>query len=137
MMTPSNRLRSAAAAALLVLGLSACGSDETTSPATTVAPGAPSETRTTGPTGATTDKVEVKDFTFKPKDTSVKAGTTVTWTFSDDSDHNVEPVGGAEPKKSPDLAAGKTFTHTFSKAGTFEYRCGIHNSMLGTVVVTA
>lgn len=127
-MTPSHRLRAAAAATLLVLGLSACGSDDGASaPVSTVK----------GTTGETTDKVEVKDFSFKPKDITVKVGTTVTWTFNDDADHNVDPNGGSEPAKSPDLASGKTFTHKFTKPGTFEYRCDIHNSMTGSVVVVA
>lgn len=61
----------------------------------------------------------------------------MTWTFDDDVDHNVEPVGPSELKLSPDLKGGKTFVFTFTKPGTVNYRCGIHNSMTGTVVVTA
>lgn len=126
-MSSPNLLRSAGAATVLAAALSGCGGDEQPRAASTV-PGA---------TGATTDKVAVKDFSFSPESTTVRAGTTVTWTFEDDADHSVEPVGGSEPKKSPDLQGGKTYTFTFEKAGTFAYRCGIHNAMTGSVVVTA
>lgn len=127
-MSTHTRFRSAAAAGLFVLALSACGSDDkSASPVSTAA----------GATGATSDKINVKDFSYKPNDTTVKVGTTVTWTFSDDVDHNVDPVGTSELKKSPDLAGGKTYSFTFTKAGTNDYRCDIHNSMTGSVVVVA
>ncbi len=118
--------RSAAAAGLLLLALSACGSDDE---ASTAAPSAAA--------GAPTDMIEVKDFAFNPEMATVKAGTPVTWVFKDSADHNVAPVGESELEKSPDLSDGKTFTFTFTKPGTVEYQCGIHNSMTGTVVVTA
>jgi plastocyanin len=127
-MIAPNLLRSAAAAAALTLALGACGSDSKT--ASKPADSSPAA-------GASSDKIEVKDFSFKPAAATVKAGTTVTWTFSDSSAHNVDPVGGTEPKKSPDLKSGGTYTFTFTKAGTYNYRCGIHNSMTGSVVVTA
>ena len=132
-MIASKLLRSAAAASVLGLLLAACSGDDdgSSNVVSTVAGG------TGGATGATTDKVEVKDFSYKPETTTVKVGTTVTWTFGDDVEHNVTPVGGSEPKKSPDLTSGGTFTHTFATAGTFDYRCSIHNSMTGSVVVTA
>jgi plastocyanin len=127
-MASSILLRSATAAGLLVLGLGACGGDDDGGAAVTV-PGA---------TGAVTDKIEVKDFAFNPETTSVKAGTTVTWTFADPANHNVEPAdGSSELKKSPDLQGGATYSFKFTKAGTVSYRCGIHNSMTGSVVVTA
>jgi len=118
-------LTRAAAAGMLILALAACGGGD--------------EGAATGPeaSGATTDKIQVEDFAFKPESTTVKAGTTVTWTFGDAVDHNVEGVGaGAELKKSPDLKSGGTYPFTFTKAGTYDYRCTIHNSMTGKVVVT-
>jgi len=127
-MISKNLLRSAAAAGVLLLVLGGCGKDDSK-----VAKPAGDQ----GGAGASGDKIEVKEFAFSPKSTTVKAGTTVTWTFSDSAAHSVEPVGGSEPKKSPDEKSGGTFTFTFSKPGNFTYRCGIHNYMTGTVVVTA
>lgn len=126
-MAPKNLLRSVAAAAVLLIGLAGCGSDakpEASGPAD----GAP---------GATTGQIEVKDFVFKPEKATVKVGTKVTWTFNDDAPHNVEGTGGSELPKSPDLKNGGVFDFTFTKPGMNEYRCGIHNYMTGSVMVTA
>jgi len=127
-MLSKNLLRSAAAAGVLLLVLGGCGKDTKTASKPAGGQGA---------ADASGNKVDVKEFAFSPKSTTVKAGTTVTWTFSDSAAHNVEPVGGSEPKKSPDEKSGGTYTYTFSKPGNFTYRCGIHNYMTGTVNVTA
>lgn len=126
-MAPKRSLRSAAAAAALLVALAGCGSDaepEAAGPAG-------------GAAGTTTDQIEVKDFVYKPEKATVKVGTKVTWTFKDDAAHNVEGTGGAELPKSPDLKSGGVFDFTFTKPGMNEYRCGIHNYMTGSVMVTA
>lgn len=87
--------------------------------------------------GVTTDQIEVKDFAYKPEDATVKAGTKVTWTFKDSAAHNVDPVGGGQLTKSPDLKDGATYSFTFTEPGVVKYRCSIHNYMTGTVTVTA
>ncbi len=116
---------SAFAAGLLAVTLTACGSDG-------------GDGGTAAPTaGAAGDQVEVQGFAYKPENLTVKAGTKVTWTFKDDADHNVEPVGDAELTKSPDLKSGGTYSFTFTKPGMVKYRCSIHNYMTGTVMVTA
>ena len=109
------------AAALLVVGATACGSDD--------------DGGSSGGDATETNQVEVADFNFKPKSIKVKSGTTVTWTFKDGSDHSVKLDDGSF--KSADLKDGATATHTFSTAGTFAYKCGIHNSMTGSVAVTS
>jgi len=135
-MTSRQQLTSALAAGVLALALTACGGDgdEASTPTTS---GAASGPTPSGATGATIDQIEVKGFSFKPEKATVKAGTKLTWTFQDDSDHNVDPVGGAEPTKSQDLKNGGTYSFTFTKPGLVMYRCGIHNSMTGTVMITA
>ncbi len=71
-----------------------------------------------------------------PAAIKVKAGTTVTWTNSDEEPHSV--VSSEEPMRSKTLAGpNNTFTHTFSKPGTYHYNCGIHPFMHGSVEVTA
>jgi len=123
-------MRSAVTAGTLIVALGACGSDSPKSD------GAPGKSAPAG--GATTDQIEVKDFAFKPGSATVKVGTKVTWTFKDDAAHSIEAVGGgAEPTKSPDLKGGGTYSFTFTKPGAVSYRCGIHNYMTGTVMVTA
>lgn len=36
---------------------------------------------------------------------------------------------------SKNMAQGRSFSYTFSKAGTFTYHCDIHSYMTGTVTV--
>ena len=120
----SNLIRTAGAAGVLLLALSACGSD-----------GDKDAAKGPDAAGAVTDKIEVKDFAFKPEKATVRTGTPVTWTFADDVDHNVEPVGESELEKSPDLKGGKTYSFTFNRPGEVKYRCSIHNSMTGSLTV--
>jgi plastocyanin len=75
--------------------------------------------------------VEIVDFAFGPASVTVATGGRVTWTNRDGERHSIL-VGGAE---SPRLESGDTFGRTFAWAGTFEYVCGLHPSMTGTIVV--
>ncbi len=124
-------LRSAAAAGFLLVALGGCGSDSKPEAADSATNSAG------GDSSATTDQIEVEDFAFKPEQATVKVGTKVTWTFKDDAAHNVDPVGDSELTKSPDLKDGGTFDFTFTKPGLVNYRCGIHNYMTASVMVTA
>jgi len=127
-MAPKRSLRFAVAAGVLALfALAGCGSDSKPEAADPAG----------GAAGATGNAIEVKDFAFKPEKATVKVGTKVTWTFKDDAAHNVEPVGGGELTKSPDLKDGGNFDFTFTKPGLVDYRCGIHNYMTASVMVTA
>jgi len=123
-MTPKRQLTSAVTLGVLVLALAGCGGD--------------AKPEAAGPAGGkSTDTIDVKDFVFKPEMATVKAGTKVTWTFSDDAAHNVAPEGASELTKSPDLKDGATYSFTFTKPGLVKYICGIHNYMTGSVMVTA
>jgi plastocyanin len=84
--------------------------------------------------GTTANEVAVQQFQFKPETVTVAAGTTVTWTNQDGFDHSV--VDRQETFRGDPFGSGETFTHTYDDPGTYEYFCGIHNSMTGTVVVT-
>ena len=65
----------------------------------------------------------------------MKAGTPVVWTNKDAFAHSVRANVGSFDEQT--MKAGQTATVTFAKPGTYAYVCGIHNSMTGTVVVTA
>ena len=69
---------------------------------------------------------------FTPPAVSVKAGETVKWQFEDLNPHTVSSATFS----SQPMAKGKEYTHTFAKAGTYEYHCAIHPEMLGTVTVS-
>lgn len=81
-----------------------------------------------GAGGAT---VTLKSLKFNPDKVSIKAGETVTWEWKENVLHNVNGEGFESANKSDG-----TFTHTFEKAGSFEYECTLHSGMTGTVEVS-
>lgn len=85
---------------------------------------------TTAPAGPTS-AISITNFTFAPADEVVKVGTTVTWTNNDSVMHTVT---GAT-FDSGQLAPGATYSHTFSKAGSFDYKCTIHPQMTARITV--
>ncbi|HEX6493199.1 MAG TPA: cupredoxin family copper-binding protein [Candidatus Dormibacteraeota bacterium] len=85
------------------------------------------------PAGPATTAVTIKNFAFSPGTVTVSPGTKVTWTQDDSSVHTVTAVDGSFD--SGNLAQSQAFSHTFSTAGSFAYRCNIHQYMTATVVV--
>ena len=79
--------------------------------------------------------VQIGNFTFKAPVTTVKVGTTVTWTNGDDIPHTVVSKDGIF--KSKVLDTGDHFAFTFAKPGQFGYFCSLHPHMTGTIVVKA
>jgi plastocyanin len=81
--------------------------------------------------GVTT--IEAKKLKFLPPAIEVAPGTEVTWRFADGAvPHNVKGDGFASKTQSRG-----TFSHRFTQAGEFRYRCTLHAGMEGRVVVTA
>jgi plastocyanin len=77
---------------------------------------------------------------YNPSPLSVPVGTTVTWINNDNIVHAVtegNPSGNIPPSgfDSGILVPGKTFTHTFDTAGTIQYYCTLHPTMMGEVIV--
>lgn len=88
-----------------------------------------------GPAVAT-DAVTIKNFGFGPATVTVKVGSTITWTNTDDEAHTV--FFAFDGSRSPILVnQANTYRKTFSAPGTFTYHCTIHPFMTGTVVVTS
>ena len=79
--------------------------------------------------------VQIDNFTFKAPVTTVKVGTTITWTNADDIPHTVVSKDGVF--KSKVLDTGDHFSFTFAKPGQFGYFCSLHPHMTGTIVVKA
>ncbi len=77
------------------------------------------------------DMISIQNFTFSPATLTVKKGATVTWTNNDPAAHTIK----SNSFNSGSLAKGDTFKFTFDSAGTFDYSCGIHPSMLGKIIV--
>jgi plastocyanin len=77
-----------------------------------------------------------RSYLFSPADITVKVGTTVTWTNSDQFTHSVRLVDTGEMLGI--LKPGDTLTHIFDKPGIYRYDCSFHpQNMHGTVTVTA
>lgn len=83
---------------------------------------------------------------YSPDNVTVIIGVnnTVVWTNGDTvnggTDHTVTSVSvpaGASSFDSGIMAAGTTFTQTFTVPGTYHYHCTLHSWMTGTVVVKA
>ncbi|MER6225047.1 plastocyanin/azurin family copper-binding protein [Streptomyces sp. 900105755] len=80
--------------------------------------------------------VAIKNFAFAPATLKVPVGTTVTWTNEDTDAHTVTSTGPGGPLHSAALGTHATYSHTFTKPGTFAYLCTIHPFMTATVEVT-
>jgi plastocyanin len=77
--------------------------------------------------------VTVGNNSYTPASTTVQKGTTVTWTWAQNSvDHTVTFSDG---QTSATMSSG-TYSRTFSTAGEYAYYCKVHGaSMSGTVTV--
>jgi amicyanin len=92
----------------------------------------PSATPVTGtPNAQGAYSVSIKNFAFSPAVLNIKIGDTVTWTNNDSTAHDISGSGF----KSPIFTNGQNYSYTFTTAGTFDYICGIHPSMKGSIVV--
>jgi plastocyanin len=76
--------------------------------------------------------VTIKNFAFGPAALAVAPGKSVTWVNTDDSPHQVTIKG---LPRSEMLLKGQSHTQAFASAGQYEYICGLHPAMKGTVEV--
>jgi plastocyanin len=104
---------------------------------TTVFAGCSSSTTTkttnSTPTTASSDIINIVNFSFTPSTLTAPVGTTVTWKNNDGTTHTVTSNTGVFD--SGDLSPQATFSHTFNNSGTFPYHCSIHTYMTGTIIV--
>jgi plastocyanin len=111
------RLMLMALAGLIALGLSACGTSDSSTPAAAA--------DTEGPT------VAIEDMAFAPKSLKVESGEAVTWVWNDGAvSHDVS----GDDFQSEVMAEG-TFRHRFDESGTYDYVCTLHPNMTGTIEV--
>jgi plastocyanin len=106
---------------------------DATASASPVASPANPEAATQGATQGATHEVAIVDFAFAPATLEIQVGDTVTWTNQDTAPHTATAEDGAFD--SGTMAQGASFSHTFSAAGTFPYRCDFHSNMEGTITV--
>ena len=77
----------------------------------------------------------IEGFKFQPATMQANVGETMTWTQKDNAAHTVTITSGPESFDSGNLGKGQMFSYTFTKPGTYEYKCNIHPRMKGTVIV--
>jgi len=85
------------------------------------------------PAWAADATVTIDNFTSKPQQLTVKAGTTVTWVNQDDIPHAL--ASSAKVFKSKALDTDDKFSFTFAIPGVYDYFCSLHPHMTGTIVV--
>jgi len=84
---------------------------------------------------AATKTVTIKATGFAPTSVTIKTADRITWKNSDSKTHQVVSDGGVFA--SPILGAGKAYSYTFNKAGTFRYHDALYPSRKGKIVVQA
>jgi plastocyanin len=80
--------------------------------------------------------VQIGDNFFQPGTVTVKVGEKVTWSWSGAAPHSVLGTFDGKEVKSETKTGTGTFEFTFTKAGTFDYACGIHGPLMpGKIVI--
>ena len=98
---------------------------------------APASVNTNTPTPAPVSQnpltytINIQNNAFNPSSVQIAVGGTVKWVNMDSVKH--EPKGRVFD--SGPLEQNGTFEYTFKSAGTYNYQCAIHPSMLGTIKV--
>ena len=90
---------------------------------------------TGSPVRAADTEVKIDNFTFNPKQVTVKAGNSITWVNHDDIPHTV--TSQTQAFRSKALDTDDKFSFTFATPGTYSYFCALHPQMTGTIVVEA
>jgi len=89
--------------------------------------------------GASSPGCESKNECYVPSTITIDTGSEVNWSNEDTASHTVtsgDPQNGPDGNFNSDLfLAGKTFSHKFEEAGTFQYFCQVHPWMQGAVIV--
>jgi plastocyanin len=86
------------------------------------------------PASAVTKTVSITATAFKPASRTIATTDAIKWTNTDTKNHQVVANNGSFV--SPTIAPGKTYTHTFNTAGTFNYHDALHPSLTGKIIVT-
>ncbi len=88
-----------------------------------------------GTPAASGTNISINNAKYRPKNLTVKVGTTLTWTNNDSVPQSVtsDTPGVFD---SGLLQPGKTWTYTFSQAGTFPYHSTADTTTFGSVTVT-
>ena len=90
-------------------------------------------TNTVGTNPASKNEILIESNSYKPDSVTIKVGESIKWINKDSYNHAVTAKNGEFD--SGNIASGAEFSFTFAKEGTYEYICGIHTFMKGTIIV--
>jgi len=126
--------------ACLALGLAACGGDDDSGGDSGGGGSSSEQSNGGGASAGGGASVGMKDIQFDPKDLTVKAGETITFTNDESVPHDVhkESGPGGDFSSGPDggMQQGDTFKLKLDKPGTYKYVCHVHApGMAGTITV--
>jgi len=93
---------------------------------------APAATASPRPTGPVT-RAGIRNLAYTPARVEVTAGSTVEWTNSDALAHTV--TAADRSFDSGLIQPGKSWSHTFTTPGTYDFSCTPHPFMKGVVIV--
>src|ERR1051326_610970 len=87
------------------------------------------------------DAAVLEDKAYQPNPIEINVGETIIWTNNDLTIHTVTegnpstnvPTNGFD---SGLLSPDETFKHVFDKAGTIQYHCILHPTMIGSVIIS-
>jgi plastocyanin len=103
----------------------------------TMGTGCPATTPSIGDPDAV---VNMENISFNPDSVTIEVGQTVRWVNNDNVEHTVtsgnpgETTAGSQ-FDSGNIAPGGVFEQTFTQAGTFEYFCEIHPTLMSNATV--
>jgi plastocyanin len=125
--------------ACLALGLVACGGDDDDDGGGGGGGGASTTEQPSGGGGGGAE-VSLRDIQFSPKDLTVNAGETITFTNDESIPHDVHKTSGPgdDFASGPDggMQEGDTFELKLDTPGDYEYVCNVHApGMAGTITV--
>lgn len=110
-----------------------------TKPAAPVESSEPKTVSVTIPSGTASPGCETSNACYTPASLTISVGDTVKWDNIDTAAHTVtggSPADGPSGVFDSSLVMGKaSFSHTFDKAGSYDYFCMVHPWMVGKVMV--
>jgi plastocyanin len=123
--------------ACLALGLVACGGDDDDGGG---GGGGGDSSQQPADSGGGGVEVSMENIQFSPKDVTVKAGETITFTNKESIPHDVHKTSGPgddfSSGDSGGMQQGDTFELKLDQPGTYEYVCNVHApGMTGTITV--
>ena len=125
------KLAVASGVVALTVGLVGCASDGNAENANIVNLAA---TETTGAESAQRFEIEIVNFKFVPADAVVPAGTEVVWLNKDTDIHSIISTGDLF-QSSDTFANGESYSVVLPDPGTYDYSCGVHPFMMGSITV--